>query len=251
MIVLAGLVLMRQTTLWPLLVVCGIAATVFGFVYGDVFGYEHLIDPLWVRPLEEPLLILMVPVAAGSLVLTLGVLLHAVQGCWRGEAGHQAASDAAQLMVYWGVLLLMVDPRFGWLAVTGVALCGANRLRGQAKITDLAEGLGMLAQSTFEMLLNTFSFARVGAFALAHAALQSTVIILADSIAIAPLALLAVLLGNLIVVILETVVVSIQATRLVLFEFFIRFFAGEGRALEPATPPRSGSSARHRDRNDP
>ena len=126
-----------------------------------------------------------------------------------------------------------------WTALIGVGLCGANRLRGQAKITDLAEGLGMLAQTTFEMLLNTVSFARVGAFALAHAALQSTVIILADSIPIAPLALLAVVLGNLIVVILETVVVSIQATRLVLFEFFIRFFAGEGRALKPATPPRA------------
>ncbi len=249
MIVLAGLLMMHQTPLWPLLVVCGIAATAFGFVYGDVFGYEHLIEPLWVRPLEEPLLILMVPVAAGSLVLTLGLLLHAVQGCWRGESGLQAASDAAQLMVYWGVLLLMVDSRFAWLAVIGVTLCGANRLRGQAKIANLAEGLGMLAQTTFEMLLNTVSFARVGAFALAHAALQSTVIILAESIPIVPLALLVVVLGNLFVVILETVVVSIQATRLVLFEFFIRFFAGEGRALKPATPPRPGSGLGHRNRN--
>jgi V/A-type H+-transporting ATPase subunit I len=241
-IAIAGLMLMRRTRMWPLLVFCGGAATAFGLLYGDVFGYEHLIAPLWVRPLEEPLLILMVPIVAGSLVLTLGVLLHTIQTCWRGEAGLQGVSDAAQLMVYWGLLLLIVDPRFGWLAVAGVILCVGNRLRTRPRLGSLAEGLGLLAQSTFELLLNTFSFARVGAFALAHGALQSVVIILSASVPVLPLAILVAVLGNLLVIVLETVVVTIQTTRLVLFEFFIRFFAGEGRQIEPAAPPRPGST---------
>ena len=44
--------------------------------------------------------------------------------------------------------------------------------------------------------------------------------------------------GNVIVIVLETLVVSIQTTRLVLFEFFTRFFRAEGREFRPlAAPP--------------
>ena len=54
-----------------------------------------------------------------------------------------------------------------------------------------------------------------------------------------PLAAAAVLVvGNLIVIVLEGLVVSIQTTRLVLFEFFTRFFRPEGREFRPlAAPP--------------
>lgn len=142
----AGLMLRRRTPLWPLLVVCGLAAVGFGFVYGDVFGYEHLIPALWVRPLEEPLLVLAVPVAAGALILTLGVLLHLVQTCWRGEGGSRGVADVAQLLVYWGLLLAFVDLRLGWLALAGVALCLGNRLWTERQALALFAGLGHLVQ---------------------------------------------------------------------------------------------------------
>lgn len=240
-ILAAALLLRRRTRLWPLLALCGVAATTFGFVYGDVFGYEHLIAPLWVRPLEEPLLILLVPLAAGTLILTLGVVLHLVGSCWRGEAGSRGVSDLAQLLVYWGILLLILDPRLGWLAVAGALLCIANQTRIRRTPAELAAGFGSLAQSTFELLLNTLSFARVGAFALAHAALQSTVVILSGSTDMLAVAILIAVVGNLLVVVLEGVVVSIQTTRLVLFEFFVRFFEGEGRQFRPTAAPRPGA----------
>jgi len=233
-----GLLVRTRTTLWPLLAVCGLAATAFGFVYGDVFGYEHLIDPLWIRPLDAPLLILLVPLIAGTLVLTLGVALHLAGSCWRGEAGSRGVSDLAQLLVYWGLLLMFLDPGFGWMALAGVVLCAANQVRIHRPLEDLAAGLGNLAQSTFELLLNTLSFARVGAFALAHAALESAVVALSGSTRILGLAILIAVIGNLVVIILEGLVVTIQTTRLVLFEFFARFFEGEGRQFRPAVAPR-------------
>jgi V/A-type H+-transporting ATPase subunit I len=239
-ILVAALLLRQRTRLWPLLAFCGIAAAAFGLIYGDIFGYEHLIAPLWVRPLEEPLLILLVPLVAGTLILTLGVTLHFVGTCWRGEGGSRGLSDLAQLLVYWGILLMFLDPRLGWLAVAGVVLCIANQVRIHRSPAELAAGFGNLAQSTFELLLNTLSFARVGAFALAHAALQSTVVILSGSTDILPLAILTAIIGNLLVVVLEGVVVSIQTTRLVLFEFFVRFFEGEGRQFRPTAAPRPG-----------
>ena len=43
--------------------------------------------------------------------------------------------------------------------------------------------------------------------------------------------------GNVLVIGLEGTVVSIQTTRLMLFEFFIRFLAAGGRAFKPLPPP--------------
>ena len=46
-------------------------------------------------------------------------------------------------------------------------------------------------------------------------------------------------IGNLVVIALEGLVVSIQTTRLVLFEFFARFLEAQGRVFSPLPPPPS------------
>jgi V/A-type H+-transporting ATPase subunit I len=49
---------------------------------------------------------------------------------------------------------------------------------------------------------------------------------------------LVLVLGNALILVVEGMVVSIQTTRLVLFEFFTRFFRAEGREFRPlAAPP--------------
>jgi V/A-type H+-transporting ATPase subunit I len=98
--------------------------------------------------------------------------------------------------------------------------------------------LGELLERGAQVLINTLSFARVGAFALAHAGLSSAIVALmhaSDSIVVRGLVLVA---GNLVVLVLEALIVSIQTTRLVLFEFFARFLVAEGRIFHPLpTPP--------------
>jgi V/A-type H+-transporting ATPase subunit I len=113
----------------------------------------------------------------------------------------------------------------------------ANRLWCDRSLKSLAIGLGTLAEGTFSLLLNTLSFARVGAFALAHAALESAVFGVAEAVRDPWAAAAVVILGNLAVVVVESVVVMIQTTRLVLFEFFVRFFEGRGRAFRPVASP--------------
>jgi V/A-type H+-transporting ATPase subunit I len=89
----------------------------------------------------------------------------------------------------------------------------------------------------FQIAINTLSFARVGAFALAHAGLSSAIVALMHS-SERPLAqALVLIIGNVIVIVLEAMVVSIQTTRLVLFEFFTRFLVAEGRLFRPLPPP--------------
>ena len=57
-----------------------------------------------------------------------------------------------------------------------------------------------------------------------------------DSALAAALILVA---GNVVVIVLEGLVVSIQTTRLVLFEFFTRFLVAEGRVFRPLPLPPS------------
>ncbi|MEA3275507.1 MAG: V-type ATPase 116kDa subunit family protein [Pseudomonadota bacterium] len=248
-ILTAGLLLRGRTELWPLFLFCGIASMGFGFAYGDVFGFEHLIEPLWVHPLAQPFTLLLVPVVAGALVLTVGVLLHFVQTCWRGQGRSEGVADVAQLLVYWGIILAFLDVRFGWLCLAGASLCIVNRLWTERSATALLIGIGQQIQNTFELLLNTLSFARVGAFALAHAALESAVIAIADGVSTLAVAVVIIVVGNLLVIVVEGLVVGIQTTRLVLFEFFMRFFEGTGQRFQPASlPPTDARTKDGRDR---
>jgi len=104
----------------------------------------------------------------------------------------------------------------------------------------LLAGIGHQAESTFTLLLHTLSFARVGAFALAHAALETAIMAFAEMASSTIAAVVIMVTGNLLVILLEGLVVSIQTTRLVLFEFFARFFEGGGRQFQPAPPPPRG-----------
>jgi V/A-type H+-transporting ATPase subunit I len=248
LIVAAGLWLRRHNPLWPLLLACGVSSAAFGFAYGDVFGYGHLLTPLWISPLKAPMTLLAVPVVGGALVMTAGIVLHAVQTCWRGEATSQRVADAAQIMVYWGLPLALWQTELGWIAVAGVGLCAANRLWFDRSLRSLAVGLGTLVESTFTLFLNTLSFARVGAFALAHGALVSAVIGVGTAIDNLLVSAAVVILGNLVVVVVEGVAVMIQTTRLILFEFFVRFFEGRGRAFCPTPSPGPGTVPPHCDR---
>jgi V/A-type H+-transporting ATPase subunit I len=104
-------------------------------------------------------------------------------------------------------------------------------------LKTLGQAAGKLLESILQLVINTFSFIRVGAFALAHAGLSLAFIILAESTTNIILSGLILLLGNIIIIMLEGLVVFIQTTRLVLFEFFIRFLQGTGRMFRPLAAP--------------
>ena len=104
-------------------------------------------------------------------------------------------------------------------------------------LTTLLKATGALLESLFQLLVNTISFVRVGAFALAHGGLSMAFITLADTTEGVIAGVLIQLLGNLVVIMLEGLVVTIQTTRLILFEFFIRFLHCTGRMFRPLAAP--------------
>jgi V/A-type H+-transporting ATPase subunit I len=130
-------------------------------------------------------------------------------------------------------------PETGLLAVFAAAwYLGGSLLQSPARFgSALLAAVGSLLESVLQLLINTVSFVRVGAFALAHGGLSMAFVIMADTTASPVAAFLVLLLGNLVVIILEGLVVTIQTTRLILFEFFVRFLRGTGRMFRPLAAP--------------
>lgn len=246
-LLVAGIVLQRRWPVLKILIANGIASVIFGFVFGSVFGRDNLIPALWVNPIQEPLPVLLVPLAGGVVILLIGLLLNAVESYWRGELRQWLHVEAAVLVLYlsiiggffWPQTLILAAAALIWFFIGSLA-----HLQGKPG-SGLLTAASTLTESVLQLLINTVSFVRVGAFALAHGGLSLAFNILAEATGNIVTGLLILLLGNLIVIILEGLVVTIQTTRLILFEFFIRFLRGTGRMFRPlAAPDNEGSTRR-------
>ncbi|MEO5339227.1 MAG: hypothetical protein H7837_01725 [Magnetococcus sp. MYC-9] len=240
LLVLAGLVLRKRLQISWLLVSGGLSSFVFGLLFGSLFCREDLLPALWLHPTQHPLPVLGLPIALGVLLLVTGLLLEGVSHHWRGGLASWWLRKSGILLFYLGLMGGFLHP-LGWMVAAvglGWFMLG-NRLAGDS-LWALLGHLGHLLESAMQLAINTLSFSRVGAFALAHAGLSQAVVTLSDLAPNPVMAFLVLLLGNLLVVMLEGLVVSVQTTRLILFEFFVRFLQGEGRPFRPLSPPPGG-----------
>jgi V/A-type H+-transporting ATPase subunit I len=240
------------------LAACGVAATIFGFLYGSVFGFEDLLQPLWIRPLEQITDVLLVAVAMGGGILSLGMVTNMVNAALESRWGHFIFGHhgLAGLLFYWSALgvaislvssapLLPVTVLIVVMALSGVALTFGELFQRlvEGEETLIEEGIGTyLMQAFFELfevviglLSNTLSYVRMGAFAVAHGALSLVVFILAELVS--PTRglgyWLVVVLGNLFIIGFEGMIVGIQTLRLEYYEFFSKFFSGTGVVFHP------------------
>ncbi len=226
----------RGHELARLLILGGLSAMVFGLLFGSVFAREDLIPALWLHPLHEPITVLAVPLVFAVGLLTLGQLLNALGALWRGELQRWLLRDLGFLVLYLGLVGAPWRPDLGWLALIGGLWYLIGSFLIHRELLGALAAIGHLLESGMQILVNTLSFARVGAFALAHTSLSVAVVTMADA---APWwgAALILVLGNALIIALEGLVVSIQTTRLVLFEFFNRFLRGTGRVFRPLPAP--------------
>ncbi|HMA12662.1 MAG TPA: V-type ATPase 116kDa subunit family protein, partial [Steroidobacteraceae bacterium] len=87
-------------------VAAGAVSMLFGLFYGSVFGFEDILEPLWLSPLHNPVRVLAIAVAFGVGFISFTLLANA----WnRGIAGHAAealfdSGGLAGLVFYLGAV---------------------------------------------------------------------------------------------------------------------------------------------------
>lgn len=236
-LVALGVWLLRR---WPgarMLIGAGLSAALFGLLFGTVFAREDLLPALWLHPLHQPVFVLGLPILVGAGLLVLGQMLDALEAGWRGEQRHWLLTHGGLLVLYIGAVSALMNSELMPLLWLGLSWHLLGHMLAAGHVRGLVTAFGSLFEDGMRLLVNTVSFARVGAFALAHAGLSAALMTLADGAGNGLLMVLIMLAGNLLVILLEGLVVSVQTTRLVLFEFFMRFLRGEGRLFRPLPPP--------------
>lgn len=245
-VILAGGVLARRRfpIVVPFAVACGISSIVFGFVYGSIFGYEHVIPPLWMSPLSDPILMLKVALYWGIgfiLVANTLTLINFLAEGRNRDALLDTRGVAGTLLYFAGIYVGFRWVGQGVFGTLELALILAPLAVLLAyKWTHLEGPLGerimILVVEGFETvqgyLSNTLSFLRVAAFSLNHVALAIAVFTLADMLGTLG-HWITVVLGNAFIILLEGFIVSIQVLRLEYYEGFSRYFRGDGRAFQP------------------
>jgi V/A-type H+/Na+-transporting ATPase subunit I len=247
-----------MASLGGVILACGAVATVFGFLYGSFFGFEDIIEPLWMSPVKNILTILMIAIVAGVILLSLGFILGIINA-WTAHNWSKLFFDhsgISGLVLYWSLLGLGAAallpnfpvPQFVFIflaVVAGVAVAFSevwkHLLEGHRPLIEDSIGI-YLIQVFFEMfetvisyLSNSLSYVRVGAFAVAHGGLSAAIFVLAELVG-ADHGFgywVTIVLGNVFIVGFEGLIVGIQTMRLSYYEFFSKFFTGGGMKYEP------------------
>ena len=256
----------KKAALAGIIATAGIFSTIFGFMFGSIFGFEDIIEPLWLRPIDHmttlPFVgklntVFIVSVAFGMGIILIAMVLHIVNGLREHDiqATWFDANGVAGLVFYGSAVAVIVLFMTGHAVPAGVVLVvmfGAplllilfgrpltNRIRKrkekekESKVMFLVEGFFELFETLLSYFSNTLSFVRIGAFAVSHAAMMEVVLMLAGAEEGSP-NWAVIVFGNLFVCLMEGLVVGIQVLRLEYYEMFSRFYKGSGRAFDPYT----------------
>jgi len=225
-------------------VLAGISSIFFGFVYGSLFGYEHLVPALWMSPMHDPIKILLVAVLWGASFILIANLLAIRNFIASGLpdqalfSGKGLAGLCFYLAAFFASYQLFANDRFTWLEGLLVLMPMAVILQFQWRQSSggLVERLLVVLIEGLEHIISsvsgTLSFLRVAAFSLNHVALAAAVFAIAGMMDTFGHGV-TVILGNIFIIVLEGAIVAIQCLRLEYYEGFSRFFSGKGKNFEP------------------
>jgi V/A-type H+/Na+-transporting ATPase subunit I len=254
-----------------LLMFGGGSSMIFGALYGSYFGLPQFKPyALWHDPLEgNPLGLMFAAVAIGIGMISLGLVLNVVNHLRRGDVigGLFDKFGVAGAVFYWGalalvakfaalqsagllrvaILLFLVLPVAGWMLKDPLKRM-LRRRAGQATeadgggLTKVIESLVEVFEAVLSYFANTVSFVRIAAYAMSHAALLGAAFMIAAYVShLSPggnlLSVLVIILGNLVALVLEGVIASVQALRLEYYEFFGKFFSASGQPFKPFCLP--------------
>ncbi len=249
-----------------LLLLGGLSSIGFGVVYGSYFGITQAKKyAFWHDPLEgNPIGLMYASIGIGIVMISLGLILNIINRFRRGDVGGGFLDKFGVVgaLFYWGVLalvgkyaaiqswglvnmafiLFLVLPITAWILKEPVTYALGRHAGHPTESGGMFAAVTESLVGTFEAVLayfaNTISFVRLAAYAMSHAALLMAAFVMAAEVErFSPggslLGILVIIFGNLVAIILEGIVASVQALRLEYYEFFGKFFSGSGQPFKP------------------
>lgn len=269
-LLIVGTVLYKKTKgqLWAIVQRISLSSMFFGLLFGSVFGYENLLDPLYhllgfeEKPIEVmnnnfTMTLLISAVAIGAFLILNSIIINTVLNFKKKHYGEALFSQNGMAgIVFYGGLIAGVALEIGLgikvanpLTIGLVVIVPLLLILFHIPLGKFIEKMhyhphegwgGFLVESVFELLevvlsfmTNTMSFLRVGGFVLSHAGMMLVVMTLRDMTGSA--GIVVVIIGNIFVMGLEGLIVGIQTLRLEYYEMFSRYFAGGGKKYVPTT----------------
>ena len=252
----------KKMSLARILIPCGLSSAVFGFVFGSVFGYEDMLDPVYhaLGMASKPLsvmdsinTVLIIAIGIGVVLVVTAMLLNVVSCLKHKKIGEAIFSNNGLVGIVFylaGVafcVAFMNGPKvlpnsvlFGIMGVCAVLLYLKEIPIGiidkhpdwkpDSVVDFLLQNLFELIEYVLSYFSNTVSFLRVGAFVIVHASMMMVVFTLGGNGSNIPV----IIIGNIIVIALEGLLSGIQGLRLEFYEMFSRFYEGGGKAFTPA-----------------
>jgi len=250
-----------------LLIFAGLSSMVFGVVYGSYFGIEELKKyAIWHDPLDcDPIKLMYGAITIGIVMISLGLILNAINHFKRGNfvAGILDKFGLIGIVFYWGALIILIKgaaikasgllgiflvlflgvPIIGWAIKEPIEHILRHKKEGHHEgeegiVAAIMESCVGAFEAILSYLANTISFVRLAAYAMSHAALLFAAFMVAKEVKGIPyvgsaFSIVIIILGNIVAIVLEGVIASVQALRLEYYEFFGKFFSGSGRPFEP------------------
>ncbi len=269
-IFLAGLIgsrIRKELSILRLMMYLGIASTVSGILFGSYFGFP-LFPPLWfdyhgaVFPHSADVLwdvysILGLTLKFGIVVIFTGLIINWVNLIRRREWIHlvfEKNGIIGAFLFAMGIYLSYGFVASGYtsfpssnLIVASIAAAVAalffrvplehvlRKKPGGFLLDAFMEWIVIILEIFSGYLSNTLSFMRVAGLGIAHVSLMAAFSEMASLSPNTVGAVLILILGNILVIALEGLSAAIQSLRLNYYEFFTKFFLGDGVAYSPIT----------------
>lgn len=242
--------LARVRRLWVFVAGAGVAATVFGLLYGEFFGPTGVLPVVWLSPLDQPVRLMVAAIAVGAGLLAVAYGFGVVNR-WREGGLRMALYSSSGIAGAATFLGLGLGGAGVWahrppILFAGAGAAGAGLvLAVVGMFTESGGGATGVASSGVGLMdlvvhvgANLISFARLAAFGMTHAALgwvvwRATTAAAGWGGAGIVAAVAVFVIGNALAFALEALVAGVQALRLEFYELFSRIFVDTGRSFTP------------------
>lgn len=251
---------LKGTKLAKILVPCGISSAFFGLLFGSVFGYEELLDPLYhaiglpgkpLSVMDSINTVLLLAIGIGVALVIISMCLNIFCSLKNKKIGEAlfSTNGVVGVILYATLVCAVVEFMSGkTILPTGIVVIVAVVCILLLYFQEILIGMvdkkenylpekwsDYIMQNFFEVIeyiltyfSNTVSFLRVGAFVLVHAGMMMVFSSLAgDEYSVG--GIISMIFGNVIVIALEGLLTGIQVLRLEFYEMFSRFYAGDGK----------------------